>query len=118
MDGASVGAKTIHTFYSLSSNHTITATFIQTHTITAYAGPGGSISPSGPVSVEHGATQYFWFTPDPGYMVVSILFDEILYEARRWPGAFIEDVDADYTLKVIFERIGAIPGIPLLLLDE
>jgi len=118
VDGASVGAKTSHTFYNLSSNHTIAATFIRTHTITASAGPGGSISPSGSVSVEDGATQTFWFTPDPGYMVVSILYDGELIEARRWIGAEVKNVDADHTLKVIFERIGVIPGIPSLLMDE
>ena len=91
---------------------------IPTHTITASAGPGGSISPSGSVSVEHGATQNFWFTPDPGYMVWSILYDGILYKARNWPGAYIANVDADHTLKVIFERIKAMPWLPLLLLDD
>jgi len=90
---------------------------IPAHTITASSGPGGSISPSGAVSVEHGATQYFWFTSDPGYMVVSVLYDETLYEARNWPGAYIENVDADHTFKVLFERIRAMPWIPLLLLD-
>ena len=89
-----------------------------THTITASAGPGGSISPSGSVSVEQGTTQYFWFTPDKGYMVVSILLDGELYEAKNWPGCYIENVDADHTLKVIFERIRVMPWIPLLLLDD
>jgi hypothetical protein len=88
------------------------------HTITASAGPGGSISPSGAVSVDPGASQTFWFTPDPGYMVVSILFDETLIDARNWPGATVSDVTADHTLKVIFERIGINPGVPLLLLGE
>lgn len=91
---------------------------VSTYTITASAGPGGSISPSGDVSVEPGATQYFWFTPDSGYVVVSILYDGILYEARNWPGAYIENVGADHTLKVIFERIKAMPWIPSLLLDD
>jgi hypothetical protein len=90
---------------------------IQAHTITASADPGGSISPSGSVSVDHGATQYFSFTPDPGYMVVSILYNETLNDARNWPGVYVTP-SGDRTLVVNFERIGAVPGIPLLLLDE
>ena len=90
----------------------------QVYIITASAGPGGSISPSGLVSVEHGAAQHFGFTPDPGYRVESILYDEILYETRNWAGAYIENVVADHTFKVLFERIGLLPGIPLLLFDD
>jgi len=91
---------------------------ISTHTITASAGPGGSISPSGEVSVEDGETQTFWFTPDPGYMVVSILFDGELYEAKNWEGCEVYDVADDHTLKVIFERIRTMPWLPLLLDDS
>lgn len=119
VDGSSVGSPTSYTFTNVSSNHTIAVTFTQkTYTINASAGSGGSISPSGQVSVEHGETQYFSFTPDPGYRVVSILFDEILNEAWNWPGATVRDVTADHTLEVIFERIGINPGLPLLLFDE
>lgn len=43
--------------------------------ITASAGPNGSISPSGVVTVDHGANQEFVITPDPGYQVADVVVD-------------------------------------------
>jgi len=44
-------------------------------TITAAAGPGGSISPSGVISVPYGGSQAFTITPDDGYRVATVLVD-------------------------------------------
>ena len=44
-------------------------------TITASAGTGGSVSPSGEVKVEIHHNQQFVITPDKGYKVASILVD-------------------------------------------
>lgn len=44
-------------------------------TITSTAGPGGSISPSGTISVNPGASQTFMITPDTGYGVGYISVD-------------------------------------------
>lgn len=46
-----------------------------THTITASAGVGGSISPSGSVSVEDGADQIFNITPNSNYRISSVTVD-------------------------------------------
>src|SRR6185503_11201545 len=47
VDGSSVGAQTSFTFNNVTANHTISASFaINTFTITASAGSGGTISPS------------------------------------------------------------------------
>ena len=46
-----------------------------TFTITASAGTGGSISPSGAVSVSSGASKTFTITPNSGYRVTSVLVD-------------------------------------------
>ena len=45
------------------------------HTIKATAGAGGSISPSGNVSVREGRDQTFTITPDKGYAVAKVLVD-------------------------------------------
>jgi len=42
------------------------ATGVTTHTITAMSGPGGSISPTGDVTVNEGNDQGFTITPDGG----------------------------------------------------
>jgi len=42
------------------------------YTVTTSAGAGGTISPSGPVSVAPGQTQKFTVTPNAGYYIASI----------------------------------------------
>ena len=83
VDGASVGAVTSYTFTSVTATHTISATFAQNppSTITASAGPNGSISPSGAVSVPSGASQTFTFTPDAGYRVLAVTVDGVTHGA-------------------------------------
>ncbi|RLL87082.1 InlB B-repeat-containing protein [Mesotoga sp. BH458_6_3_2_1] len=45
------------------------------YTITASAGTGGSIDPSGSVSVEHGSSKTFTMNPSEGYSVEDVLVD-------------------------------------------
>jgi hypothetical protein len=60
----------------LLANQTIAASFaINTYTITASAGANGSISPSGNVTVTHGANQSFIMTPNAGHIVLDVLVD-------------------------------------------
>ncbi len=56
---------------------TINEAGIQTYTITASAGTGGSISPSGQVSVQQGATQTFTITPNTGYRIADVTVDGV-----------------------------------------
>lgn len=48
---------------------------IAQHIITASAGAGGSISPSGAVVVNHGTSRSFAITPNAGYHVADVLVD-------------------------------------------
>ena len=69
VDGASVGAVRHFTFDPLYANHTIAASFTNAqpaYAVTASAGPGGSISPSGSVVIAQGGAQSFTVTPTPG----------------------------------------------------
>ena len=45
------------------------------HTITATAGPGGTIEPSGEVTVPHGGSQTFTIIPNTGYEIAEVLVD-------------------------------------------
>jgi uncharacterized repeat protein (TIGR01451 family) len=54
---------------------TISITATSSHTINASANPGGSISPSGAVSVNHGANHAFDITPSATYIVSDVLVD-------------------------------------------
>jgi hypothetical protein len=53
---------------------TVTAQ-VNSYTITATAGPNGSITPSGAVTVEYGADQAFTIAPDEGYHIIDVLVD-------------------------------------------
>jgi uncharacterized repeat protein (TIGR02543 family) len=61
---------------TLNTNTTVTATFSPiSNTITASAGTGGSISPSGSVSVNYDASQTFTITPNTGYSIADVKAD-------------------------------------------
>ncbi len=64
------------TFTNVTAAHTITASFtLKTFNIIASAGSGGSISPSGSVSVNYDANQSFTITPNTGYSVSGVSVD-------------------------------------------
>jgi len=76
VDGVSVGAVTTYTFTNVTYNHTISVTFaINTYTITASAGFGGTISPSGTIPVTYGLSKSFTIKANPGYFIYRILVD-------------------------------------------
>ncbi len=76
VDGNSVGAVSTYTFKNIAGNHTIAANFSKVpYTITASAGTGGSISPSGAVTVLSGSSQTFTITPADGYEIRNVLVD-------------------------------------------
>jgi hypothetical protein len=62
----------------MDGNYSIAASFaIITRNINAYAGPHGSISPSGDTKVDYGGLQTFTITPDTGYHVADVLVDGV-----------------------------------------
>ncbi len=104
VDTVSKGAVTSWDFTSVVTDHTIVASFaLDTHTITASAGAGGSITPSGEVSVNHFDVQLFTFTADPGYSISSLLVDGVpqtLADSYLFIG-----VVADHTIEVSFSLV-------------
>jgi hypothetical protein len=77
VDGSPVGSVTTYTFTNVISSHTIAASFASNPVITASAGSGGVISPSGSVSVNYGGSQTFIITPNTGYSVASVVVDGV-----------------------------------------
>jgi adhesin/invasin len=79
----------------------VSASFsMTTYTITASAGANGSISPSGAVSVVHGADQLFTMTPNLGYVVSSILVDGV--GAGSASTYLFDSVTTNHTISVSF----------------
>ena len=76
VDGSSVGTPSTYSFTNVSAQHTISATFNPVvYTITASAGAGGSIDPSGAMAVNCGTDQTFTIAPDACYQIADVLVD-------------------------------------------
>ena len=80
-----------------------------THTITATAGNKGTITPSGEVSVIHGADQPFTITPNSGYQIADVKVDGISVGAVE--SYTFEKVDANHEIVVTFEKKSSPPII-------
>ena len=72
------------------------------YTIKATAGTGGSISPSGNVSVREGRDQTFTITPDKGYAVSTVKIDGKSIGAVK--SYTFENVSRTHTIEVIFVK--------------
>ena len=72
------------------------------YTIKATAGAGGSISPSGDVSVREGWSQTFTITPDKGYAVANVKIDGKSNGAAKT--YTFENVRRTHTIEVIFVK--------------
>ena len=78
VDGVSVGALLGYTFSGVTANHTIQATFaVQQFTITATAGPNGSVSPAGASQVNYGGSLTVFITPNTGYYILAVTVDGV-----------------------------------------
>jgi len=63
---------------------------VNSYVISASAGAGGTISPSGSVTVSPGANQAFSITPNPGYVISQVTVDSIA-----------QGVGAGYTFNIV-----------------
>jgi hypothetical protein len=99
--GKAVSITNPYVISEVTTNHTVVVTFAtDTFTITASAGSGGSISPSGAVTVNSGAKQAFTIAPNTGYHIVDVLVDSSPVGAvTSYPFA---DLIADHTISASF----------------
>ncbi len=107
VDGDCVGAVSSYTFSNVTANHTIVASFSAInpcyYTIAASAGPGGSISPSGAVSVSPGGSQAFNITATSGYQVADVRVDGSSVGAVN--SYTFNNVSANHTIEASFTAI-------------
>ena len=80
------------------------------YTIKATAGAGGSISPSGNVSVRGGRDQAFTITPDKGYAVANVKIDGRSIGAVK--SYTFENVKRAHTIEVSFTRANEFIDVP------
>lgn len=115
VDGTSVGAVGSYTFEDVKANHSIEATFtkeggivppITYYTITASAGEGGAINPSGTIRVPAGGDRTFTISAAEGYEIADVLVD------GKSVGAVdsytFENVRANHTISVVFQEASGI----------
>lgn len=123
VDSVSVGAVSTYTFNSVSSDHTISASFktvsqggggvdpgpvFKYYTITATAGTGGAISPSGSVSVTSGSSQTFNITADTDYEIEDVLVDGSSVGAVSTYS--FNYIYSDHTISASFKSTGQVAG--------
>jgi hypothetical protein len=76
VDSTSVGAVSAYTFTGVTAAHTISATFaIDVNTITASAGPDGTVTPAGATSVPYAGSQVYAIIPAAHHHVADVLVD-------------------------------------------
>ena len=80
------------------------------YTIKATAGTGGSITPSGNVSVREGRDQTFTITPDKGYAVFNVKIDGRSIGAVK--SYTFENVKRAHTIEVSFTRANEFIDVP------
>lgn len=112
VDGIKVDSITSYTFYSISSNHTITVWYsINTYIITANASPYGTLIPSGAIVLPYNNSQTFIITPDSGYTVDNVLIDGLPVDSTSSYTFF--NVQQNHSIVVVFKRISMLIRIPV-----
>ncbi len=81
---------------------------VASYSITVSAkGTGGSISPSGNVSVANGGSKTFTITPDKGYVIADVLVDGKSVGAVS--SYTFSSITAAHTLSVVFAKAAGLP---------
>ena len=113
VDGVSVGTES-SVEVVMDSDHTVEVTFVTSagvveHIITASAGSGGSITPSGEVKVKEGSDQTFTVKANSGYRVSQVLVDGKAVTLTNGTYTF-EDVSSEHSISVTFRYTGGGSG--------
>ncbi|MCG8698104.1 MAG: T9SS type A sorting domain-containing protein, partial [Bacteroidales bacterium] len=75
---------------------------VVTYTITATAGPNGSIDPAGTITVSEGGEQTFNIIPDAGYSVDNVIVDGI--SKGKLQTVTFTNVTADHSIEAFFVK--------------
>ncbi|MFA5104313.1 MAG: putative Ig domain-containing protein [Candidatus Margulisiibacteriota bacterium] len=92
--------------YGGISQETITITVnnvVRTYSISAIAGAGGTIEPSGLIAVTEGGSRVFSISAESGYEIVSIKVDGT---SIGMPSSYtFNNVAADHSIEAVFEKV-------------
>lgn len=91
------------TYTNITADTDIIAQYIKTYNIVASAGTGGTISPSGTITVDEGVSQSYTISVNTEYRIKDVLVDGVSQ------GAIVSytfsNVSADHTISVNFEAV-------------
>ena len=101
VDGGSVGAVSSYTFTNVQADHSISVVAgTTTYTVTATAGPHGSVAPDGASEYACGNSPSCTITADAGYAVADVVVDGTSQGAQaNWVFA---DLHAAHTISATF----------------
>ncbi len=105
VDGTPYGASPVFTVDGITEDIRIDITIahaVRTYAITASASPGGSITPSGTITVAEGQDVTFAISPDSGYRLSSLTVDGASVGSGI-SSYTIEDVRKDTVVRATFE---------------
>jgi hypothetical protein len=114
INGDSIGIVEEYTFTNINKDYTIAVIFKKKYTtpsispvpanyiLTASAGDGGTIEPSGEIKVKKGDNQSFTITPDICHQIEKIFVNESEVEAEAPYTYTIENIQQDCSIEVSF----------------
>ncbi len=114
INGDSIGIAEEYTFTNIKKDYTIAVMFKKKYTtpsispvpanyiLTASAGDGGTIEPSGEIKVKKGDNQSFTITPDICHQIEKIFVNESEVEAEAPYTYTIENIQQDCSIEVSF----------------
>ncbi len=102
VNGTYKGTMSSYTFNNVRGDSTIRAVFkVKTYIITTTLVGGGTISPSGSVSVNHGANQRFTYSANANNILDSVIVDGVKKDSTV--GYTFYNVTTGHTIKVKFK---------------
>jgi autotransporter-associated beta strand protein len=108
VDGVNKGAITNFIFEDVKANHSVSATFAPLYTLTASAGPNGTITPNGKAPVAKGAAKVYLIKPASGYVVSQVTVDGVNKGAIT--SYNFNNVSGDHTISATFAAKPAAPS--------
>ena len=96
-----------YVFSDLLANHTLNVTFKATpnFTITISGGIGGTVTPSGTITVPYGTKEVIVVTPNTGYIVSNLTVDKVAIAIPYTGGnVTFSSVTANHTVSVTFRK--------------
>jgi len=108
VDSVSQGAITSYTFSNVTDDHSLQATFASDSlTVSATAGEGGTIAPSGTIAVSRGDSLTLSITADENYEIQDLLVNGVSQGALS--SYTLEDITDDCSVTATFTPVNQAP---------